>query len=126
MQVITRAEAIAQDLKQYYERPCRHGHAEGFYVSSQSCVTCDKARSAEWRRKHPEKVSAYSAEYRKSGRNIDAVRRWRAANPERNRELQGHGRRLKSFRQKFADTLKSPDNERHKFTPARGRPADDY
>jgi hypothetical protein len=54
MEIISRADALAQGLKRYYTgEPCRHGHIAEHYVG-RACTECIAFRSAAWRRANPE------------------------------------------------------------------------
>ena len=75
--IISRAEAKAQDLKHYFTgKACGKGHVCDRYVSSWSCVECDREKSREsskrWRDENPEKSRAQS-------------KRWKTDNPEKHR-----------------------------------------
>ena len=55
MEVISRADAKAAGLKRYFTgAPCKHGHVVERLVGNCSCVECENARNAAWRRRNPE------------------------------------------------------------------------
>lgn len=90
--LITRAEAKAQGLKRYYTgKPCPHGHVGERYVSSRNCLTCHCAR------------------------NLTHVRKWRAAHPERSREIV-----RKSGRKRYAEDPNVRARKRAKDNVRRG------
>ena len=46
---ISRAQAKAQGLRQYYVGPCKHGHLSPKGVANHGCVTCSRLRAADIR-----------------------------------------------------------------------------
>lgn len=62
---ITRREALAQGLKEYFDgRPCAQGHISPKRVDSYSCTECHKDIAKRWEAKgpsHPERLEAIKA-----------------------------------------------------------------
>ena len=74
---ITRAQAKAQGLKQYFDgKPCKHGHVDARLVSNWVCMECARANS---RLQHKAKSDDPSYKARQAAK----TRAWRAENYER-------------------------------------------
>jgi hypothetical protein len=72
--IISRDEAKALGLKHFFTGvPCKRGHIAERSVHSGRCLECDRARSAKWKAANPERVR-------------EMKRKHRAANPEKVRE----------------------------------------
>ena len=55
-------------------KPCRNGHLSGRLTSNKTCLACSAERLASWKKK-------------RAGHVNEQNRAWRAANPERAREI---------------------------------------
>lgn len=89
-EIISRKEARERGLLRYFTgNPCRNGHLDQRFVSSNGCLTCERDRNAR-RREDPEfreRAAQRSAEWRSKPGNGDknaaVAKKWRQANPER-------------------------------------------
>ena len=93
--IISRAEAKALGLKCYFAgKPCKRGHVAERYVSGNGCVECDRARALERRvanlerARDRERAAAYKYRAANPEKDRERKRKWRAANPEKAREHQ--------------------------------------
>jgi hypothetical protein len=77
MNIISRKEARAQNLKFYYTGvPCVHGHVSHRRVSNTLCLDCSKANNLAWREENP----SYGKDWRDAQGNYETIRKER--NPE--------------------------------------------
>jgi hypothetical protein len=66
MEIITRKQAIQNDLKYYFTgKPCNHGHIEERRVSNFACTICEKTHSATWYQANKAYYKKYYAANRK-------------------------------------------------------------
>ncbi len=96
----TRKEAKADgDIFYYTGKPCKHGHGTKRYVNGHGCSVCATEkrinRKRDW---DPERYKVYLVKLAKASRKkyandeearrtqIERVRRWQKANPEKVRE----------------------------------------
>jgi hypothetical protein len=101
---ISRTEAIARGLTRYTGKPCKYGHGTERRVWDWKCVFCVRQRGTRWAaaqyQQNPEKYRAAAKQWREThldeararGREryaddperygAQAMREWRAANPE--------------------------------------------
>jgi hypothetical protein len=78
MEIISRAEAKAKGLKRYFTGvPCKNGHIDERLVSGGKCCECGRERARRWRQANPEKN-------RESVR--ESSRKYCQAHPEKKRE----------------------------------------
>lgn len=78
MDIITRVEARAAGLKRYYTgEPCVNGHVEERDVALGKCYECRRESNRKWREANPE---------RNRENNRKSCLKYREANPERSRE----------------------------------------
>ena len=85
-ELISRAEAKAKGLKQYFTgEPCKHKHIGGRFVSSSHCVVCSAEKSREYMTKNPAEKKEQKQKYR--AKNPDKYkeynRNYRIKDPER-------------------------------------------
>jgi hypothetical protein len=78
--IVTRAEALARDLPQYFTgKPCCRGHIANRYSGSSTCVECSSMKMSRWNKDNGEKRSRAGRLYYQA--NIERIR-------ERSRERQ--------------------------------------
>ena len=88
MNILTRADALAQGLKRYYTgQPCKKGHTSERLVVDHSCYECKKARSRKDMREAYQSdpnAAGKKAAYRESNPELHraANKRYAEANPE--------------------------------------------
>lgn len=95
MNVITRKEAISQDLKRYFTgKPCKHGHVAQRWTSSGHCIGCSSdirqlEHSRLWKEKNRKRKSETDSRWIASNRErkAESGRRWYLENKKRHREL---------------------------------------
>lgn len=59
MELNSRMQAAAKSLKIYWDgKPCRNGHSNGRYVSTNVCVTCQNASNGAARSSQASKLKA--------------------------------------------------------------------
>jgi hypothetical protein len=86
MQIISRAEARAQGLKQYFTgKPCTNGHVAPRRTNNKDCVECCRARSRRNAKRYGERRREYRRKYYQ--KNREEIRRKTALYRENNREL---------------------------------------
>jgi len=86
MKIITREDAINQNLKFYYTgKTCRRGHTAKRWVSSRSCSECQLITGKKHYKENREKILTRSKKYNKS--NKEAVykyaKKWRTNNVDK-------------------------------------------
>jgi hypothetical protein len=54
--VLSRAEAIERGLLRYIGKPCKHGHVAERFTSNGHCVLCDRKHGSRWRAANPERA----------------------------------------------------------------------
>ncbi|MEL6236997.1 MAG: HNH endonuclease [Pseudomonadota bacterium] len=87
--VVSRAEAKAQGLKQYFTgNPCKKGHISPRLTKCTHCVQCEaeravarKPKKQEYRKANAERIAEYSAAYRAA--NPERVAQWNREARER-------------------------------------------
>ena len=79
---LTRAQAKAQGLKQYFDgKPCKHGHVDARLVSNWRCMECCRHAAAK-----QHMVASQDETFR--AKKVETMRKWRENNPARRLELQ--------------------------------------
>jgi hypothetical protein len=75
MEPITRAEAKAKGLKQYFTgKPCKRGHTAKRYTSIGACITCQASCGAAYQKANAEAIAAWNAAYRKANAETIATK----------------------------------------------------
>ena len=71
--IVSRAEAKALDLKRFFTgEPCRRGHIAERSVHTSRCLECGRAQSAKWKAANPERVREMRRKHRAA--NLEKVR----------------------------------------------------
>jgi len=103
--LVTRKEALENGLKRYFTgEPCKRAHISERYVLGYGCCSCHAENLIELRLEHPERSREYNrkhkrakairmkAEGRKRPYYKETVKKWRAANVEKERASRGRYR----------------------------------
>jgi hypothetical protein len=71
--IISRDEAKALGLKHFFTgKPCKHGHIAERSVRTGRCLECGRARTAKWKAANPERVREMRRKHRAA--NLEKVR----------------------------------------------------
>ncbi len=98
MQIISREDAIHQELRRYFTgNPCKFGHISERLVLSKRCLECDRIRSAKRRESNPGFLES----------NREHSRRFNSENQE-------HLRRIKRERYASDEAFRELEKLRHK------------
>lgn len=97
MNIISRANAIAQGLKKYFTgTPCKRGHVSEYYVSG-GCIECRKLRDQTPEKRQYMKEYNHTEQRREYVSNYNKTDQRRAINAERQKKY----RPCKEVRQKY-------------------------
>lgn len=124
-EIISRADAIAQGLTNYFTgKPCKHGHVARRTSSNGSCLECQSEKAAAYRLKNPERVLAAGEKYRAG--NLDRIAARKKRYEENNKEKisaqrSRHGKenrekisaREKLYREKNRGAVRARDARRY-------------
>jgi hypothetical protein len=74
-EIISRKDALSQALKHYFTgKPCKRGHVDQRYVSTNQCCSCIKKQSKAWQENNREKSRECSAKWQKKMRSTEEGR----------------------------------------------------
>lgn len=85
-----RSDAMAAGLVRYQNgKPCPRGHLGDRFVSTGQCAECLVGRAKKWRDQNPDKVKAYTQEYRQGREKLlsEKCKKWRKSNIDIARKL---------------------------------------
>ena len=88
-EIISRSDARARGLTHFFTgKPCSNGHIDKRFVSSNGCMSCERARNAR-RREEPEarraaatRTAKWRLDPENRKRNATNAKRWRQEHPE--------------------------------------------
>lgn len=106
MEKISRKEALAQGLTQYYTgKPCKYGHVDFRYVCDHRCAECARIKADKYKKNNPHKVMEHRARWKERYHSEPHIRekaiadtaRWVRENKEKARAYQ------KAYHQKYRE-----------------------
>lgn len=106
MEIITRKEAILQNLLRYFTgKPCKHGHISERFVNNSGCVQCRKEKTKEYNDKRKEYRDNY---YQQNKERIkERVHEYQKNNKDKIKT------RNKKYREDNIEHLRAYDRERY-------------
>jgi hypothetical protein len=82
LDVISRLDAISFGLKRYFTgKSCKNGHMAERLCSNRACAECEIKRTQKWRLENGEKISLYTAEWKRA--NPEYKKNWRKNNKDK-------------------------------------------
>lgn len=103
-EIVSLQDARLLGLKYFFTGvPCRHGHIDMRQTSNRGCVACSRARVKAWAADNSSRVrECQRKSYHKNrDKNLRAMKEWRLANLERERE------RVRRYQKEHADIARA-------------------